>query len=76
MPCPKRQSGRSAGSLRRAWRRAAWTRLTGFPIRGIFCGTAGLRALYVDMAGAEDEVGYVVEGEGDWGEPVGLCCEG
>lgn len=33
-------------------------------------------ALYVDMEGAEDEVGYVVEGEGDWGEPGGLCCEG
>ena len=32
-------------------------------------------ALYVDMAGAEDEVGYVVEGEGDWGAG-GLCCEG
>ena len=73
MLCPKRQSGRSAGSLRRARRRAAWTRQTGFPIRRIFCGTA---ALYVDMAGAEDEVGYVVEGEGDWGEPVGFAVKG
>ena len=33
-------------------------------------------ALYVDMAGAEDEVGYVVEGEGDWGEPVGFAVKG
>ena len=31
---------------------------------------------YVDMAGAEDEVGYVVEGEGDWGEPVGFAVKG
>lgn len=28
------------------------------------------------MAGAEDEVGYVVEGEGDWGEPVGFAVKG
>ena len=33
-------------------------------------------ALYVDMAGAEDEMGYVVEGEGDWGEPVGFAVKG
>lgn len=33
-------------------------------------------ALYVDMEGAEDEVGYVVEGEGDWGEPVGFAVKG
>ena len=30
-------------------------------------------ALYADMAGKEDEVGYVVEGEGDWGEAVGFA---
>lgn len=33
-------------------------------------------ALYMDMAGPEDEVGYVVEGEGDWGEPVGFAVKG
>ena len=29
-----------------------------------------------DLAGEEDEVGYVVEGEGDWGEPVGFAVKG
>ncbi len=28
--------------------------------------------LYVDMAGENDEIAYVVEGEGDWGLPVGF----
>lgn len=29
-------------------------------------------ALYVDMESKDDEVAYVVEGEGDWGEAVGF----
>lgn len=29
-------------------------------------------ALYVDMASQDDEVAYVVEGEGNWGETVGF----
>ncbi len=28
--------------------------------------------VYVDMASAEDEIAYVVEGEGQWGTPVGF----
>lgn len=30
-------------------------------------------ALYVDMVNKEDEVAYVVEGEGDWGEAFGFA---
>lgn len=33
-------------------------------------------AVYVDMAGKEDEIAYVVEGEGDWGEAVGFVIRG
>lgn len=76
MLCPKRQSGRSAGSLRRARRRAAWTRQTGLSDPRDILRYCWFAALYVDMAGAEDEAGYVVEGEGDWGEPVGFAVKG
>lgn len=33
-------------------------------------------ALYVDMASPEDEIAYIVEGEGDWGEAVGFAVQG
>ena len=29
-------------------------------------------ALYVDMGSKDDEIAYVVEGEGDWGENIGF----
>lgn len=29
-------------------------------------------ALYVDMESKDDEIGYAVEGEGDWGENIGF----
>lgn len=30
-------------------------------------------ALYVNMLSQEDEIAYVVEGEGDWGEVIGFA---
>lgn len=30
-------------------------------------------SLYVNMLGKEDEIAYVVEGEGDWGEVIGFA---
>lgn len=32
-------------------------------------------ALYVNMLSEEDEIAYVVEGEGDWGEVIGFAVE-
>lgn len=32
-------------------------------------------ALYVNMLSKEDEIAYVVEGEGDWGEVIGFAVE-
>ena len=32
-------------------------------------------ALYVNMLSKEDEIAYVVEGEGDWGEVIGFAIE-
>lgn len=32
-------------------------------------------ALYVNMLSKEDEIAYVVEGEGDWGEVIGFVIE-
>lgn len=31
--------------------------------------------LYVNMLHKDDEIAYVVEGEGDWGEPIGFVIE-
>ncbi len=33
-------------------------------------------AIYVDMAGKDDETAYAVEGEGDWGAPTGFVIRG
>ena len=33
-------------------------------------------AMYVDMAGKDDETAYAVEGEGEWGLPVGFVIKG
>lgn len=33
-------------------------------------------ALYVNMLSREDEIAYVVDGEGDWGETIGFAVRG
>ena len=72
MPCPKRQSGRSAACAEEGGLDEA----DGLSDPQDILQYCWFAALYVDMAGAEDEVGYVVEGEGDWGEPVGFAVKG
>ncbi|MDE6926133.1 MAG: hypothetical protein K2P59_12880 [Acetatifactor sp.] len=32
--------------------------------------------LYVNMSGREDEIAYVVEGEGEWGDVIGFAVKG